>query len=55
MKRRFTIDGFDFAVYSNLDFKVTIVTIVKDDQVIMNEMFSKSPFAIDYPSLIANL
>jgi hypothetical protein len=55
MSRKFKIDGYEIATYFNLREKLTLVTIVKDDEVLMNEAFDKPPFAIDYAGLIKNL
>ena len=55
MSRKFKLDGYEIATYFNLRTKLTLVTIVKDDKVLMNEAISKPPFAIDYAELIENL
>lgn len=55
MKRKFEIDGFQIATYTSIRANLTVVTIVKDDEVLMNQAFNKAPFAIDYAALIANL
>ena len=55
MKRKFNIDGYEIATYFNLRAKLTLVTIVKNDKVLMNEAISKPPFAIDYAELIETL
>ena len=55
MSRKFKLDGYEIATYFNLRAKLTLVTIVKNDKVLMNEAISKPPFAIDYAELIENL
>lgn len=55
MRRKFTLDGYEIATYFNLHAKLTLVTIVKDDVLLMNEAFNKPAFAIDYAELIENL
>ena len=55
MRRKFTLDGYEIATYFNLRQKLTLVTIVKNDEVLMNEAIDKPPFAIDYATLIENL
>jgi hypothetical protein len=55
MRRKFTLDGYEIATYFNLRQKLTLFTIVKDDEVLMNEAINKPPFAIDYAELIENL
>ena len=55
MSRKFELDGYEIATYFNLRAKLTLVTIVKNGEVLMNEAFHKPPFAIDYAELIGNL
>ena len=55
MRRKFELDGYEIATYFNLRAKLTLITIVKDDKVLMNEAINKPPFAIDYADLIENL
>lgn len=55
MRRKFELDGYEIATYFNLRTKLTLVTIVKDNKVLMNEAFNKPAFAIDYAALIENL
>jgi hypothetical protein len=55
MRRKFTLNGYEIATYFNLNEKLTLVTIVKDDEVLMNEAINKPPFVIDYATLIETL
>jgi hypothetical protein len=55
MKRRFELNGFQIATYTDLRAKLTTVTIVKGEEVLLNAAFEKAPFAIDYAALIENL
>lgn len=55
MKRRFELNGFQIATYTDIRAKLTTVTIVKGEEVLMNAAFEKAPFAIDYAALIENL
>jgi hypothetical protein len=55
MRRKFALNGYEIATYFNLRTKLTLVTIVKNDKVLMNEAIGKAPFAIDYATLIENL
>ena len=55
MRRKFELDGYEIATYFDFRTKLTLVTIVKDDEVLMNEAIDNPPFAIDYAELIKNL
>lgn len=55
MRRKFELNGYEIATYFNLRAKLTLVTVVKDDKVLMNEPIATPPFAIDYVTLIENL
>ena len=55
MRRKFNIDGYEIATYFNIRAKLTLITIMKDDKILMNEAFNKPPFAIDFAELIENL
>lgn len=55
MRDKFELEGYEIATYFNSPTKLTLVTIVKDDEVLMNEAINKSPVEIDYAELIKNL
>lgn len=55
MKDKFELNGYEIATYFDSRAKLTLVTIVKDDEVLMNEAINKSPVEIDYAELIENL
>ena len=55
MKRTFTIDEYTITTYFNLRGKLTQVTIMKDDEVLLDKPINQPPFAIDYAELIENL
>ena len=55
MRRKFTLDGYEIATYFNFGTKLTLVTIVKGNEILLNEAINKPQFAIDYAELIENL
>jgi hypothetical protein len=55
MKRRFELNGFQIATYTNISLGFTIVTIVKDEKILMNNVFPQVPWKIDYTELIENI
>lgn len=55
MKRRFELNGFQIATCTNIGLGFTIVTIVKDEKILMNNVFPQVPWEINYAELIENI